>query len=369
MLTVLHIFSGDLWAGAEGVIFNLLTSLMKYPDLRLVALSLNDGTLARNLEASGIEVHVIPEEKESFPGIYRKASALFRDRGINIIHSHRYKENMLALLMAKAIGLKGLVSTLHGMPEPRAQGKKDPAARLKTAACFYLLRRFFSKTVAVSSDIQARLVSEFGFAPARTEVIHNGIDPSPFAAGGKESGQAEGQLHVGSVGRLVPVKGYDFFLRTAAEIVRGLPDVRFSILGDGPLKDQLQGQVREYGLEGKIALLAPVPNPAAFYHSLDVYLNTSLHEGIPLSIIEAMFCRVPVVAPRVGGLPEIIVDGVNGMLISSREPEAFARSCLELLRDDVKRKNLSREGYDHVNEHFRAMKMAERYHELYLKAA
>lgn len=369
MLTVLHIFSGDLWAGAEVMIFNLLTSLKEHADLRLVALSLNDGTLTRNLEASGIEVHVIPEGKESFPGICRKASALVRNRGIDVIHSHRYKENMLALLVAKTIGLKGLVSTLHGMPEPVAEGKKTPAARLKTKACFYLLRHFFNKTVAVSSDIQTRLVSEFGFVPARTEVIHNGIDPSPLITEGREFRLTGRPLHIGSVGRLVPVKGYDFFLRVAAKIARELPDVRFSILGDGPLKEQLQNQAREYGLEGKLALLAPVPNPASFYHSLDVYLNTSLHEGIPLSILEAMFCRVPVVAPRVGGLPEIIVDRLSGILVSPREPEILARSCLELLRDAGIRQSLSQKGYEQVNEHFRARKMAERYHNLYLQAA
>jgi L-malate glycosyltransferase len=166
----------------------------------------------------------------------------------------------------------------------------------------------------------------------------------------------------------VPVKGYDFFLEVAVELKRSLPDIRFSILGDGPLQDELQSRARARGLQAHLVFVPPVADPAGFYQDLDLYLNTSRHEGIPLSILEAMLSGVPVVAPRVGGIPEIIADSSQGVLVGEREPRVFAAACLDLLRDRQRRKELARRGCLRVAESFSVQQMARNYQNLYLEA-
>jgi L-malate glycosyltransferase len=350
------------------MIYHLLRELHSCRGLHVIALSLNEGVLTERLRATGVEVKVLPEAELSFPQIFVKALRLSRQRRVRLIHAHRRKENLLALLLARSLGLNTLVTTLHGLPE-HAYGKENGRRRrLQTAIHFHLLRRYFTKTVAVSREIETRLHHEFGFKPGRTAVIHNGIDPGRFAPAEKRIGRTGG-FHVGSVGRLVPVKDYDFFLEVAAELKKSLPEVRFSILGDGPLQEELQSRARARGLQDQLVFVPPVANPACFYRDLDLYLNTSRHEGIPLSILEAMLCGVPVVAPRVGGIPEIIADGSEGVLVGEREPQAFAAACLDLLSNRNRRDELASRGCERVSEIFNVQQMVLKYRNLYLEAA
>jgi L-malate glycosyltransferase len=367
-LRILHIFSGDLWAGAEVMIYNLLRELHNGRGLQVIAISLNEGILTERLRAAGIEVEVLPEAELSFPEIFVKALRFSRQYQVQLIHAHRCKENILALLLAKSLGLKLLITTLHGLPEHSYGKGRGRRRRLWGTIHFHLLRRYFVKTVAVSREIETRLQHEFGFKSGRTAVVHNGIDPGRFVPAEKEIGRTGG-FHVGSVGRLVPVKDYDFFLEVAAELKRSLPEVRFSILGAGPLQEELWSKARARGLQDHLVFVPPVADPAAFYRDLDLYLNTSRHEGIPLSILEAMLCGVPVVAPRVGGIPEIIADGSEGVLVGDREPQAFAAACLELLSNRDLREEIARRGGERVAEIFNVQLMGLKYYNLYQETA
>ncbi len=124
-MTVLHIFSGDLWAGAEVVIFNLLSRLDKEDGPRVVALSLNEGVLVDKLRAAGIVTHVIPEARHSFVGILWRAARLLKGMPIAAIHSHRYKENLLAWLLTRWLGAGELITTIHGMPESATHSGRE----------------------------------------------------------------------------------------------------------------------------------------------------------------------------------------------------------------------------------------------------
>src|SRR3989442_6144012 len=120
-MTVLHIFSGDLWAGAEVVIFNLLSRLHKEDGPRVVALSLNEGVLVDKLRAAGIVTHVIPEARHSFVGILWRAARPLKGTPIAVIHSHRYKENLPAWLLAGRPAVRKRITTHYGLPESATQ--------------------------------------------------------------------------------------------------------------------------------------------------------------------------------------------------------------------------------------------------------
>jgi glycosyltransferase involved in cell wall biosynthesis len=363
--TILYVVSGDLWAGAEVAIFNLLNRLRHHLELRLVALALNEGTLTQRLRSIGVETHVISESGSSFAKLALSAYGLLKDRSIDIIHSHRYKENLLACLLARPLRARSLVSTVHGLSEPSAHDAPAPARpRLKTRLDYFLLRRRFDRVVAVSAEMKRVLERSHGFPDARVAIIHNGI---PLPAAAPRGTLRSARLHIGSVGRLEPVKRFDLFLAVAARIRTEINDVRFSILGDGPQRKELVARARALKLDDCIEFRPASPDPVQYYRSLDLYLNTSLHEGLPLSILEAMACATPVVAPRVGGIPEIVSDGAEGLLVESSDPQDFTRSCLSVLTNSWLRSAMGERARRTVAAHFRDTQMAEAYGDLYLE--
>ena len=258
--TVLQLFSGDLWAGAEVMLFTLLKQLRASGRVNLIALSLNEGTLTARLREMGIEVHVIPEGQHSFLGIVWRAWRLLRGRPIAMIHAHRYKENVMALLLSWLLGIRLRITTLHGMPEPFT-GAQAARALWFTYLNDRIIRWFFH-AVAVSRTMQKVFVEQHRFQDARVTVIHNGVErPTEQEDGISSYGVPTGMLHVGTVGRMVPVKGYDLFLEIAAEIGKRTENVRFSILGDGPLKETLDRRRKALGLEGHLLFFCPRPIP------------------------------------------------------------------------------------------------------------
>lgn len=374
-VTVLHLFSGDLWAGAEVMVYNLLIKLKEDPNLKIIALSLNEGILAGKLRDAKIETYVIPETHNSFAKILLKAFNLLKKKKIDIIHSHRYKENLFGFLLAKAMGVKKLITTMHGLSEPPLTSALSSSSTLTstsnsvglmTKIDYFILNHFFTHVVAVSNEMKKVLVERYHFNSDKVEVIYNGI-PLPFAQRSMPSAPCSvpSSFHIGTVGRMVPVKDFNLFLEIASEIKKQTNNVHFSILGDGPLKEPLTQKAKDLKLNGCLEFLPMTPDPMPYYNSLDLYLNTSVHEGIPLSILEAMSCAKPVVAPKVGGIPEIISDGENGVLLEAREPKKIADLCLRLMRDKEIRKDLGLTALERVNSNFSHSIMAETYNHLY----
>ena len=362
-MTILHLLSGDLWAGAEKMAFTLLRQLQADSDLELLAICLNDGTLSRALRKAGIETLVIPEGLHSFASIGLRIIQRLKGRAINIVHAHGYKQNLLALLICRSKGVKCLISTLHGLSEP--DPIRTPSARgidLKTQVDYFFLRHAFTLVIAVSRDIKSVLIGRHGFDEAKIKLIYNGIDIPTLNAMRRSEASV---IHIGTVGRMVPVKDFGLFLRTGAVLRKKGVNARFSILGDGPLKEDLIRLAQDLQLEGMVEFEMPRADPQEYYESLDLYMNTSVHEGMPLSILEAMASGTPVVASKVGGIPEIIAHGEQGFLVSNRDPEEFANRCLELIRDPRLRIAMGRKAYERVASSFSGNQMAEAYHHLY----
>ncbi len=352
------------------MVYTLLARLKAHPDLRCIALSLNAGVLTEKLDECAIETHVLPESRLSFGQLVVSAFRLFRHQRVDAIHSHGYKENLLALILARSLDVPNLIATLHGLPEPlnRAPARRRLIQRLDR----WILRSHFTRVVAVSHEMRSRL-STLGYIPGkRLVVIHNGIeiarclDPGCPPVAARRTGPP---FHIGTAGRLVPVKDFGLFLATAAEIRKEIPDVRFSILGEGPLREQLERQADDLALTGWVEFLGHVTDPWPYYASLDLYLNTSLHEGIPMTVLEAMACGVPVVVAAVGGLPEIVTDGRDGFLVGDRDARRYAHRCVQLLRDRDRSCRVAQLARDRVREYFSAARMGQEYRALYLSHA
>ena len=363
-LTVFHLISGDLWAGAEAMAFNLLSHLKDYIDLDLVVIVLNEGKFVENLREVGITVHVIDEKLLSFWGIVHKTRSLMRASPPDLIHSHRYKENILATLAAGFSRDIKLIATQHGLPE-LASESSTLANRIISKSNFELLSRYFTRTVAVSADVKNALVKQYAFSKERVESIHNGIKIPEVASPRPKSGT----FVIGSSGRLFPVKDYPLMVKIAATIAatKG-EEVHFQLAGEGPERPAIEAMILCYKLQDRFDLKGHQDDMDTFYRGIDIYLNTSIHEGIPMTILEALARGIPVIAPAVGGIREIITDGVEGFLIESRNPEAFAAKCLLLRENRELREKMSKAARSRAESAFSAENMAEKYYRLYRRA-
>jgi len=358
---VLHLFSGDLWAGAEVMVANLLEQLGDDAGVESIAVGLNDGVLIRRLADRGIETHLLTECDRGLTRLAFDCARRLRGRRIDLVHSHRYKENLLATVVARLLGVRRKVTTMHGVPEVSPQAPLR--SRLVTAIDRFNVRANFDAVVAVSAQLKTTLLEWFGVPPDRVRLIHNGIEMPRAWETEHRDGIAD--VHIGTVGRMVPVKGYRLFLELAAHLHARHSNVRFSILGDGPMVAELTCEAAKLGLSDHVAFLPPRADPRPYYLGLDIYVNTSLHEGLPLSVLEAMACRKPVVAPHVGGIPEVVHHGEHGFLVEGRTVGKFAAYCERLIGDPELRRTMGRNARARVAEAFGRERMAAGYRSLY----
>lgn len=343
--------------------YRLISGLSALPGIDVFVVVLNEGRLSDEFEQAGIPAHVLNEGRQSFVQIVRSAAKVVRSWSPHLLHSHRYKENILSYLISFALkGSVPLVNTQHGMPE--LYGSKPALMqRLKTNANYRLLATKFEKTVAVSVDIKESLIRHLDFNEDRVEMIHNGVYVPQRIQPSKEK---KGFV-IGSAGRLVPVKDYRLMVEVAREISARTDDVCFELAGDGPMLEDIQTLIKERGLQDRFTLRAFLHDVDTFYRGLDVYLNTSLHEGIPMSVLEAMAYEIPSIVPRVGGLEEIVTDGLDGYLVDSRDPRHFADRCLALYNNEALRQKMAHAARKKIIEQFSVERMVRSYFELYMK--
>ncbi len=360
---VCHLVSGDLWAGAEVVVGNLLRGLTAFPELRLSAVCLNDGRLASEIRKLSIPVYVISEKKRSFLGLMAGVKQALNQERPQILHSHRYKENILAHCSSYRNPRIRRITTQHGMPEssPTELGLSRLLVLRYNAA---LLARVFHAVVAVSHEMQRTLRDRSHVPASKSVVIHNGIEVPDGPPRGTHGG-----LVIGSSGRFVPIKDYPLMIQIAGELVKARHAIRFELAGDGPESDRLKRLISRSRLDQTFSLRGFLDETGPFYDGLDLYICTSRHEGIPMSVLEAMSHRLPVVASRVGGLGEIIDDGVQGYLVDRRDLDGFVQKCLLLCRDDALRERMGNSARERVVERFSLATMASKYRDLYCEVA
>jgi glycosyltransferase involved in cell wall biosynthesis len=367
-INICHLISGDLWAGAEVQAYIMLKSLSACDDLNIRAIILNEGKLSRKLYELEMRVDVIDESKNSFFSIRRKLIDLLKDENIDIVHSHRTKENVLAAGLKNKGIAKKLVKTVHGLGEPFKGWK-----RLKTSVTSSMdnsyTRRYFDMIHVVSDDIRRSLETRFG--ADRLITIHNAVDEELLtvpADGGKirnELGIDAEDFLMGTAGRMVPVKGYDMLLKAARIIVDKNSRIKFLLAGDGPLKLELEKMAENMGLAENVKFVGFRDDIIDFLDSLDIFIMTSYHEGIPVVLLEAMALSRPIVATGVGGILEVIEDGKSGILATPSDHVGFAEKCLGLMSEEDLRKSLGQGAKERIKTDFSSAVQKEKIHKLY----
>jgi L-malate glycosyltransferase len=357
----------DGWAGAEVQLAILLASLTEMPDLEISAILFNKGRLANELRGLGIRTKVICESRHNVFSMIRHLNHYFRQHQFDILHTHKYKDNILGSLAISG-KIRPRIRTIHGFPEPFGgfQVVKIGAYEILDN---WVNRWLVDRILAVSSDLRNRLIKRFG--AEKVTCIRNAIDIDQvrITRGAeelrKELGLDENEFLIGTMGRLMPVKGLESFLKAAHIIRRQKANVKFIIAGDGPLKDALQKQAREYGLDEVVLFLGHRNDSHDILGLLDLFVLPSISEGIPMVLLEALALARPVVATRVGGIPEVIECGISGLLIAPGREDELAKSCIAVMDDSDYARRLGTAGRQRVVEHFSASAMANKVAEIY----
>jgi glycosyltransferase involved in cell wall biosynthesis len=285
-----------------------------------------------------------------------------QDNHIEVLHTHNYKSTLIGWLAARPLNI-ALVATVHGYTD--MNGKVS----LYEALDRFVLRISFDQVAVV----QEKLLSDM--PAAKRVVIRNGIDIKKFARSKEEGQRIRQQYHIheddfviGSVGRLSPEKNQKFLLETAALIMKQNPKVKVLLVGDGSERKNLEALCKKLHIESNVVLTGIAEDVASMYQAMDVFVLSSLTEGIPLTILEAMASRVAVVATRVGGIPQIVHDKENGLLVDSQDVTALKAKIEWLMQNPQQRQTLAKAGAVFVEQKCSLGNMGRQYEQVYESA-
>ncbi|NLP17638.1 MAG: glycosyltransferase family 4 protein [Firmicutes bacterium] len=270
----------------------------------------------------------------------------FQEEKIKILHVHGFRAAFWGRVAARLAGVPVVIYTVHNFPVNRA-------------AIVYgiegLLANWTTHIITVSGALQGKLIQR-GIPSGKVTTIHNGVKAAEVPEAIIKT-KTRRYYNIGTVGRLVELKGIEYFLRAAATVAAVEPRARFYVIGDGPRRSRLQVLAHKLSLDGVVFFTGHVDNMDRWWQGLDVLVSCSLQEGLGLSILEAMAASIPVVGTRVGGIPELITNGLNGVLVRPRDSQALATAILDLLFNRDWRTSLGRRGREKVLEKFTLEKM------------
>lgn len=316
-----------------------------------------EGSMRRLAAEKGVEPLLLPElGREVRPAkdlaALLKLARLLRQQRPAIVHTHTAKAGTLGRIAARMAGVPIVIHTFHGHT---FSGYFSPAATRLFLAIERRLASTSTKIVTVSEGQRLELLRLQIGTPEQVVAIPLGLELDCLLRSEIRRGELRQQLGIppetaliGVVARLVPIKDIATFLEAASDLRRSRPDVQFLIVGDGELRSSLMQQARTLGLERCAHFLGWQRDIAAIYADLDLVTLSSLNEGTPVCLIEAMAAGLPVVATRVGGVPDLIEHGKTGLLVPPKDPKALSMAMKTLLDDPGRRREMGRLGRETV---------------------
>ena len=348
-IRVVEVLATGTTGGAQEHLFGLVTR-MDASRFDVSIVSLSPGSAVRKLERAGFDVLVLDEPDDAI-AVGALAAHLVGIRP-DVIHNHMYRAELVGTRAAIALGEVGhrrpyVVSTVHSS---RVRSEED-------RGMLRVLTPQMNQLIAVSKMIEAKLESE-GRTTAPIRRIYNGVDLSryenqePCCPLPEEYGMEPGSQIVGVVARLEPEKGHPTLLEAWPAVLRSVPDAYLLIVGEGSRRDALEALARDLHIAHRVVFTGRRDDVPAVTAALDVAVLPSYREAQGLSILEALALSRPVVASDVGGIPEVITDGVTGLLVPPHDADALAAAIVRLLRDHPYADTLGRAGHDMVHDRF-----------------
>jgi glycosyltransferase involved in cell wall biosynthesis len=348
----LQIDTARTWRGGQNQV--LLTARgLRARGHRVVVVAHPNGELRKRVPADVEVVPLAPRGEVDLPTAWR-LSRIIRELQPDVIHAH------------DPHGVAVAATALSIASPPRR-----PALVAARRVDFHIKSNSFSRWkyrqvdrfITASDAIRAMLVED-GVPAERATTVHEGIDVDRVAAIEPLNVREEywfppHSLIVGNIAALVPHKGQKYLIDAAAIVVREAPEARFLVLGEGELRQTLEHQVKHLHLSQHVVFAGFRTDVLAVLKGLDLFVMSSVTEGLGTSLLDAMAASRPVVATHTGGIPEVVVDGETGVLVPPRDGEALAAAILGMLRDEPKRRRMAEAGFARVRTTFSVDRMVE----------
>jgi len=335
-----------------------------------------EGSLLERARAGGVPVELIPELRRSIHPwrdflAYRRILRALRRFQPDVVHTHSAKGGILGRLAAKRLRVPAIVHGVHGAPFHPYQ---SAAARFFFRACERMAAPWCHAYVSVA-DAMTDLMVQAGVATRdKFTTIYSGMEVEPFLDSARHRDRVRAELgygpeHVviGKVARLFHLKGHEYVIRAAGQVVEAQASARFLLVGDGILRERLQAQIAAAGLQGHFQMtgLVPPQRIAELIAAMDFVVHASLREGLARVLPQALIAGKPAVSYDVDGAREVVISGETGFLIPPKSVEEMADALKRLVADPPLRERLGAEGRRRFTDLFSHQRMTRQLHALY----
>lgn len=353
MINILYMLETGGPGGAETVLVNLVSNLNRR-EFRPYVVLLKKGWAYERLKEVIEEIHIIPSQRGYDLSLIVKICRFIKDNDIHVVNSHLKDINIYSSIAARLMGVPH-VAVEHGNVHlgPMSVKKK---AKIK------LTNFFTTKYIAISQYTRNKLKEIIG-DDRKIKVIYNGVRDGIYQGGVEKSdlGFRDEDFLIVNLANLYPIKNHKSLVQAAKKVVEKEQNIRFLIAGRGEMERELSSMIHELGLDKNVILLGYRSDAERYLSACDAYLQTSVSEGLPVSVIEAMSHAKPVIATNVGGTAELIDE----ILVEPDDVETMAEKLLELIKDKKCRRELGEQNYSKYKGMFTINKMVSEYETLY----
>lgn len=350
-MIVLHVDSEKTWRGGQQQVAYLTQAMLEAGHTPIVA-ARGGSELQARMEKLGVKVLPLNYALGG-PLAAMQLASFCKKNKIDLVHTHSSRAHSVAAL-----------ATHFGKMPPIIVSKRTdfPVKRGGFSRGKYENKNV-KKIICVSKKI-ADIVKETLGDDQRTVTVHSGVDPKRFEVPQKDLGTELGldpeAFLIGNTSAIADQKDYFTFIKTAKELVNHSENIRFVIFGDGPMAQEIKNFAGEQGLQDKVIFTGFRDDLPALLSSLDLFLMTSKTEGLGTSLLDAMLCRVPIVATKAGGIPEIVIHEKTGLLTEIGDVEALTSACLRLINNPDLAKTLAQNAYDMASGEFHRSTTAQK---------
>jgi len=354
--------------GAETVVLNIAKHLDRKEFIPIVMLH-KSRWLHKQLAEAGVETVIVPSGRSWDIAFFFKLIRYCKQNEIDLIHSHLPGANLYASVVGKLLGIP-VICTFHN--EFILPGTVPKFNSIKQ----FLIRNLASSLVMVAEYMKQEYMTKGKFPSQKVMTIYNGVSPNESSESFDHEAfkQAidfhEGDILIGNIANLRPAKGHPILIEAAAIVCRKIPEAKFLLIGeegDGTIKNEILRFIDKYNLKDRVVLLGFRKDISQILKYIDIFMLSSISEGLPMSVVEAMRSSLPVVVTNVGGLPEVVKDKQNGYLVLSRDPQALAEKLIKLAKDEKLRKTMGKKGREIAVSMFSLDEMISNYQSLYRK--
>jgi len=369
---IAYVIDGLSMGGAERLMVPILKHLSR-PNFGAYVCALqskDDNPMADEIRALGIPVSCLDiKHLRDWNGLPRLIQYL-KENDVDLVHTQLEFANILGNISARLLRLPS-VCTIHTMPSLDVKAKSKLHQKLE----WFVLNHFCERVISVSEEAREYHLQISGAATSRVSTIYNGIDFSNFLGLDRELERVKVRTELAipsdanlltTVAVLRPQKGIEYMIRALPAVQASNPNTYYLVVGDGPHRNLLVEEANKSNVGNRVIFTGMRKDVARLLSASDVFVLPTLTEALPTVLAEAMAAKLPIVASRVGGIPEMIVDGQNGCLVEPEDVKSLVQACIDLLASPEKRTAMSAEGWKIVNQKFNIEKQVDQLEALYL---